>query len=335
LRMKNLPRTDNEVTSTSSRATTTKEEVLKERKDQVVHQRIRNSGIKDDGESIVQEQGIVFDKEGRPWDMRPGQKLKREGIGTTGGRGRPEPSRHQRKRPSEGGRENSDHSSYSGDEEDRGGSDPPTDEEEEVEGATHIEGATQRLSTRQTPSTRNYNVPYQQSHTAELDIYRDRGAPRTTKYLKAIHNKFHRIIDDYLGERVDNTNSVKTPKVPDPKTYQGEEDAEIFDRWLIGLLRWFRVNQYCGMELDKECIVCTALYLEDAAITWYDDNVDGIDHQKEVWSSKMVITGLYDQFVHNGAVSTAADKFWNMTYVPEEGIMAFYHKLMRHAARMV
>ena len=29
------------------------------------------------------------------------------------------------------------------------------------------------------------------------------------------------------------------------------------------------------------------------------------------------------------------DKFWNTTYIPEEGTMAFYHKLMRHAARMV
>jgi hypothetical protein len=34
-------------------------------------------------------------------------------------------------------------------------------------------------------------------------------------------------------------------------------------------------------------------------------------------------------------VSTATDKFWNETYIQEEGIMAFYHKLTRHAARMV
>jgi hypothetical protein len=34
-------------------------------------------------------------------------------------------------------------------------------------------------------------------------------------------------------------------------------------------------------------------------------------------------------------VGTAADKFWNATYVPEEGIMALYHELTRHAARMV
>jgi hypothetical protein len=141
---------------------------------------------------------------------------------------------------------------------------------------------------------RNYNILYQQSHTTELDVYRDRGAPRKTKYLRAIHSKFHHIIDDYLGERVDNTNGMKAPKVPDPKAYRGKEDTEIFNRWLIGLLRWFWVNQYCRMELDKECVVCMALYLEDAAVTWYDDNVDGMDHQKKVWSFEMVITGLYD-----------------------------------------
>jgi hypothetical protein len=87
LRMKNPLRTDNETTSMSSRATMTKEDVLEERKDQVVHQRIRNAGIKEDGESIVQEQGIVFNRKGRPRDVRPGQELRREGIGTTGGRG--------------------------------------------------------------------------------------------------------------------------------------------------------------------------------------------------------------------------------------------------------
>jgi hypothetical protein len=64
IRMKNLPKMDNDTMSSLSR--TTKEEVKEERKDQVVHQRIRNSGIKDDGESIVMEQGIVFDRKGKP-----------------------------------------------------------------------------------------------------------------------------------------------------------------------------------------------------------------------------------------------------------------------------
>jgi hypothetical protein len=64
MRMKNPLKTDNDTMSSLSR--TTKEEVKEERKNRVVHQRIRNLGIKDDGESIVMEQGIVFNGKGKP-----------------------------------------------------------------------------------------------------------------------------------------------------------------------------------------------------------------------------------------------------------------------------
>jgi hypothetical protein len=87
MRIKNPPKTDNDTMSLSSR--TTKDKVKEEWKDRVIHQRIRNSGIKDDGESIIMEQGIVFDGKGKPQDIRLGQKLRREEIGTTSGRSRP------------------------------------------------------------------------------------------------------------------------------------------------------------------------------------------------------------------------------------------------------
>jgi hypothetical protein len=64
MRMKNLLKTDNDTMSSLSRMT--KEEVKEERKERVVHQRIRNSGIKDNGESIIMEQEIVFDRKGKP-----------------------------------------------------------------------------------------------------------------------------------------------------------------------------------------------------------------------------------------------------------------------------
>jgi hypothetical protein len=217
----------------------------------VVHQRIRNLEIKDNGESIIMDQGIVFDGKGKPWDIRPGQKLRREGMGTTGGRSHPERKPLIGKRPPKDSQKEDEELSYSSDEKDKGRSEPPTDEEE-VEGAEEIEGALKRPKVGQKPNSRNYNVPYQQSHTAELDVYRDRGGPRMTKYLKAIHNKFHQIIDDYVGVRVENPGGIKTPKVSDPRKYSGEVDAEVFNRWLVGLLRWFRVNRYCGMEYDRE-----------------------------------------------------------------------------------
>jgi hypothetical protein len=53
-RMKNPPRMDNKATLTSSRITMAKEEVLEERKDQVVYQRIRNLKIRDIGVVLPQ-----------------------------------------------------------------------------------------------------------------------------------------------------------------------------------------------------------------------------------------------------------------------------------------
>jgi hypothetical protein len=89
------------------------------------------------------------------------------------------------------------------------------------------------------------------------------------------------------------------------------------------------------MEYDREQVVCMVMYLEGTAVTWYNDNVNGIDHQQDVWSFKLVITRLYDRFICHALVGTTADKFWNATYVLEEGIMALYHELTRHTARMV
>ena len=45
--------------------------------------------------------------------------------------------------------------------------------------------------------------------------------------------------------------------------------------------------------------------------------------------------GLYDRFIHQGALRSASDTFQSAMYIPEEGVMAFYHRMMWYAARMV
>ena len=70
----------------------------------------------------------------------------------------------------------------------------------------------------------------------ELDAYRDRGAPQPTKHLRAMHEKYCLLIDRHVGHEVDYNNNVKVPRVPEPTTYDGEEDPEVFERWLMGLL---------------------------------------------------------------------------------------------------
>jgi hypothetical protein len=40
---------------------------------------------------------------------------------------------------------------------------------------------------------------------------------------------------------------------------------------------WLRVDKVCSSELDPEQIEYTGMYLEDTTLSWFEDNVDGID----------------------------------------------------------
>lgn len=67
------------------------------------------------------------------------------------------------------------------------------------------------------------------------------------------------------------------------------------------------------------------MFLKGAASLWYDHNVDSLDRVRDLWSFKLVITSLYDRFIHTKAMRDANNKFWNAMYVPDEGVMSFYY----------
>jgi len=165
---------------------------------------------------------------------------------------------------------------------------PPEDEEEDVDKVPPSpvgSGGELWMST--------YNVLYLRASVYELDAYKDRGTPQPMKHTRAIHEKYCQLIDRHVGKST-NSGTTKSPKVPEPKAYSSEEDAEQFEGWLKNLLRWYCINRYCGMEHDEDCISCMALFLQGDALHWYNDNIDGINHQKDVWSFKTMVTGLYD-----------------------------------------
>jgi hypothetical protein len=95
------------------------------------------------------------------------------------------------------------------------------------------------------------------------------------------------------------------------------------------------VNKICGPENDSDRIEFTAMFLEDTASVWFEDNVDGAYHQRSSWTFKEVVTGLYDQFVHDNTTHDATDKFWHVEYNTGEGIMSYYYKLEQYATRMI
>ena len=73
-----------------------------------------------------------------------------------------------------------------------------------------------------------YNMPYLRASMYELDAYKDRGTPQPTKHTRAIHEKYCQLIDRHMGKSTD-SGTTKSPKVPEPKAYSGEEDAKKFE----------------------------------------------------------------------------------------------------------
>jgi hypothetical protein len=95
------------------------------------------------------------------------------------------------------------------------------------------------------------------------------------------------------------------------------------------------VNKICGLENDSDHIEFTAMFLEDTASVWFEDNVDGTYCQRSSWTFKEVVTGLYDQFIHDNTTHDAAGGFWHVGCGAGGGIMSYYYKLERYATRMI
>jgi hypothetical protein len=77
------------------------------------------------------------------------------------------------------------------------------------------------------------------------------------------------------------------------------------------------------------------MYLSEKAKTWFNDNVEGINHRRWVWTFKDVITSLYDQFIHKSSIQDATQKFYSVKYTMDGGVYGYYHELQRYASRMI
>jgi hypothetical protein len=95
--------------------------------------------------------------------------------------------------------------------------------------------------------------------------------------LRDIHIKIHRQIDSKVSvsTNINASGGKNGPRVPNPPKYGGLPDTEGFEHWLNALLWWLKVNKICGPELDSDCIEFTAMFLENTALTWFVDSIDG------------------------------------------------------------
>jgi len=100
---------------------------------------------------------------------------------------------------------------------------PPMDKEEDVDNIP-----TSPIESDRKLQMSMYNVPYQRASMYELDAYKGRGTPQPIKHTMAIHEKYCQLIDRHIGKSTESSTN-KSPKVPEPRAYNGKENTEVFE----------------------------------------------------------------------------------------------------------
>lgn len=154
-------------------------------------------------------------------------------------------------------------------------------------------------------------------------------------YENGIMQRYRRMIRDRVGQSRDDLADVKGIKVSPPEKYGGEDDIELFDAWIAGLLRWLRVQNVCGPRKDVLRVDLCGTTLKGLAADWFAEEVESYYRPVEDWLFEDVVCALYKRFIHRVTAQNAADKYRKTKFSKADGALAFYNELKRHANRMV
>ncbi|KIM63287.1 hypothetical protein SCLCIDRAFT_1174325 [Scleroderma citrinum Foug A] len=124
-------------------------------------------------------------------------------------------------------------------------------------------------------------------------------------------------------------------KITQPKAYKGQDSIDIFDEWVTQMLCWFRIYKVTGLDCDVDRVTYTGACLEDLVAQWFDQEVEGPDQVIPDWTFEDLVCILFVRFIHKVSAQNAAEKYNKMRYSSEQGALAFYNDIKRHAAQMV
>jgi len=156
------------------------------------------------------------------------------------------------------------------------------------------------------------------------------------KYENEIVRRITNMIHSRVGLPMAYTlDEIKHIKPPAPKSYNGEDDIEVFEAWLADILRWFRVTGMAGPDKDPFRVDLCGIYLTGIASTWYNTEVEAWERTKINWTFEELIIALYKRFIHEVTAQNAKTHYENTRYSKTKGALAFYNELERHAKRMI
>lgn len=178
----------------------------------------------------------------------------------------------------------------------------------------------QRTTAPMTPPTRG------RKHAPQMSAEGDHENHMIDSLRRHIHESLTGIPDD-LPE----LKGIRA-KMPDP--YEGEDDFERMDSWLQGLLRYFKIHRLTGAGKDRDRVLVTGTSLSGKAERWFSHEVERPTRIIRDWTFESVVVGLFQAFITTATAQQAMERYMQVRFSRDEGVMGFHRDLLTWAGRL-
>ncbi|KAG6870007.1 hypothetical protein C0995_015746 [Termitomyces sp. Mi166 len=155
-------------------------------------------------------------------------------------------------------------------------------------------------------------------------------------HMDHMHDHLNRLVDDSLGVRFKFPDGVKPRRVEGKhiQTYSGGHKFSQLEDWAMDICYHLTAFCYGGNDMDQEHIFVLHEFINGEVQNWFRRHVLHTNWDKQDWTFKEVLIGLYNRFVNAATMQEAQEAFRTAVYDARTGIQTFYEELIGHAQNM-
>ncbi|KAG6882088.1 hypothetical protein C0995_015880, partial [Termitomyces sp. Mi166 len=130
-------------------------------------------------------------------------------------------------------------------------------------------------------------------------------------YMDHMHDHLNRLVNDSLGVRFKFSDRVK-PRRAEGKhiwTYSKEHKFSQLEDWAMNVCYHLAACCYGGDNMDQERIFVLHEFIDGEAWNWFRRHVLHTNQDKQDWTFKEVLIGLYNRFVNAATMQEAQEAF--------------------------
>ena len=132
--------------------------------------------------------------------------------------------------------------------------------------------------------------------------------------------------------------ALKTVAVAMPiPTYRGNDDLEIFMKWLQAFLNYLDVHQLVGEKYDHHRVTMMRVAMKGSAQAWFDTTIrcGAPNNTEDRITFIQAIFKMADAFISPATATWAQQRFNQIMYTRQKGILSYVQELSYHILLLV